>query len=430
MMHNSVDVLVTGAEERQGLAVVRSLGAHGVTVCAAGARAPNMGFLSRYTQARCLYPSPLTDKIAFCREILRAVQKYNIAVVMPVVESTVIALDEHRDLFTPHTRLALPPAQALEYALDKQKTYQLAESLGIAIPRTCYPASRAEAMDFAQQAGFPLIAKPRAYGSYGKSGAAFDFKVLYLRDMQALKAAISKFERLGAFPMLQQYCPGISVPQNTLCASGQIIGICQHRRGRDYPLSGGVASVVISEPVDPQLRAWTEKLLEALQWDGVAQVEYRLDRRTGRKTLFEINGRLWAPVSAAIQWGLNFPHALYRYVRFGEAAPMPADYPLEKHCRYLRGDLIALEGYILGVNDHSVTQLPGKLKTAWDIVKDFRPAVQSDVWSWRDPLPSCYEYIKLAGRYTLGSAYRLSRHAAHRLLQRKKSAATREKLSN
>lgn len=415
----SIDVLVTGADERQGLAVIRALGSQGLKVCAAGLQKRNLGSLSRYAVAYCQYPPPLTDKKRFAEKILQAVKIYNIPVVIPVVESTVIALDEYRELFTSYTQLAIPSSDCLEFALDKKKTYQLAESLGIAIPKTCSPATIAEATDFVKQTGFPIILKPRAIGSYSKVKGSFDFKIRYINNVVVFDKAMIEFEQLGAFPILQEYCPGIGVPQSTLCAKGKIIGIYQHRRGRDYPLTGGVASVVISEKLDPKLLEWTEKLLGAMKWDGIAQVEYRVDSQTGRKVLFEINGRIWAPVSAAIKWGLNYPHALFRYVKDDIREPMPSSYPLERRARYLRGDLVALEGHLLGKTSDSVTPLPGKGQVFWDIIKDFRPGVVSDVGDWSDPLPSLYEYLTLFGQYGIRAVYYPVRFIVKRMLRKK-----------
>ena len=41
-----MDVLVTGADQRQGLAVIRSLGRRGVSVLAAGVHSKSIGFYS------------------------------------------------------------------------------------------------------------------------------------------------------------------------------------------------------------------------------------------------------------------------------------------------------------------------------------------------------------------------------------------------
>src|SRR3990172_874092 len=104
-----MEVLVTGADQRQGLAVIRALGSKGLKIFAAGLEPNSLGFFSRYTKGFCQYPSPLTDKKGCVATILKAVREYHIPFVFPAVESTVIALDEFRDEFEGLTRLALPP---------------------------------------------------------------------------------------------------------------------------------------------------------------------------------------------------------------------------------------------------------------------------------------------------------------------------------
>ena len=60
-----MDVLVTGAEERQGLAVIRALGSYGLSVCATGLKKDSLGFYSRYAKETIQYPSPISQKSEF-----------------------------------------------------------------------------------------------------------------------------------------------------------------------------------------------------------------------------------------------------------------------------------------------------------------------------------------------------------------------------
>jgi predicted ATP-grasp superfamily ATP-dependent carboligase len=396
-----LDVLVTGADERHGLAVIRALGSSGLAIFAAGVDARRLGFHSRYVRGSCCYPSLTVeepDVRGFLSVIRDAVTRHRIPWIFPVTESTVVALDRARDEFEGLTRIALPASEALRVALDKQSTHELATSLGIPVPRSCLPRSPAEALSFAREVGYPVVMKPRGPAE-GRLTGGFGFKVRYAKCADDLHAALRPFDARGEFPMLQEYCSGIGVAQSGLVANGEIRGLYQHRRAREYPLTGGVASVVVSEPMDPQNRAWTAKLLGALRWNGAAQVEYRVDRTTGRSVLIEVNGRWWAPLSAANKLGLNFPYALYRYLENGDRPSLPSDYPVGVRTRYLRGDLIAFEQYLGGSTVDFLEPLPGKAAIVWAMLKDFSPRVKSDVGDWADPLPGLRELASLLRIY-------------------------------
>ncbi len=394
-----IDVLVTGADQRQGLAVIRALGCKGLRIFAAGLESNSIGFFSRYTHGFCKYPSPSTDKRDFIYTILKVVKKHHIPFVFPVVESTVIALDEFRSEFKDLTQLALPPRESLHLALDKKKTLALARELSIPAPESYFASSLNEALAFAERVGYPVVVKPRAMLSFKKVRGNFKFKVIYVRDSEELKKLLQPCVHEGIYPILQEYCPGIKVNQGLLYVGSQCLGLYQYKGIREYPLTGGVTSLHMSVPIDPELQGWTLSLLEAMKWDGVAMVEYKVNESSGRKVLMEVNGRFWAPQSAASKLGLNFPYALFQYMKDGVKEQMAGDYPLGKRNRYLRGDLSALVDHWQGRSPDYMINLPGKGRILWDFLKDFQAGVQGDVLDLKDPSPGLHELLLLLKQY-------------------------------
>jgi predicted ATP-grasp superfamily ATP-dependent carboligase len=405
-----MDVLVTGADQRQGLAAIRALGSRRLRVFAAGLESHSLGFFSRYTAGFCQYPSPYTDKEGFIATILQVVKTYQIPVVIPVVESTVITLDEFRGEFEGITQLALPSSESLLLALDKKETLDLAQNLCIPIPKSCFADSMEEALSFADDIGYPIVMKPRAQASFSKVRGNFPFKVTYARNRQDCIEQLHPYSREGIYPILQQYCPGVKVNQGLFYAGNELLGLYQYKGVREYPLSGGVTSLHLSVPIESELREWTLRLIKAMAWEGVAMVEYKVNEVTGQKVLMEVNGRFWAPLSAANKLGLNFPYALYRYVKDGVKERLPEDYPLGIRNRYLRGDLVALMKHWLGHSQNYLAPMPGKGRALWDFLRDFRPGVQGDVWDWRDRYPGLRELGSLPT-----SGIRQMRARKHRL---------------
>jgi len=190
-----MDVLVTGADQRQGLAVIRALGRKGLEIFATGQERNSVGFFSRYTKELCQYPSPFADKNGFVDTILQVVKKHRIPVVFPTVESTVIALDEFREEFEGLTRLAIAPREPLHIALDKKQTLTLAKELGVPIPRTCFANSLEEALAFAEGIGYPVVMKIASPDIIHKSDAG-GVKVGVKNDDE-LRAAVDRMTRVA-----------------------------------------------------------------------------------------------------------------------------------------------------------------------------------------------------------------------------------------
>ncbi|MGH9601248.1 MAG: ATP-grasp domain-containing protein [Terriglobales bacterium] len=393
-----IDALVTGAETRQGLAVIRGLGWKGVSVCAAGAEADSMGFYSRYATARCHYPSAMEDKRGFVDAILAAVREHRIRVVLPAVESTVIALDEFREEVESVCRVALAPRPALHAALDKKETLALAARVGIPIPRSFYPADMKEAEDFAKSVGYPVVMKPRAMASFGKGGGP-KFKVAYAHDRAELARQLDTLCPGGLYPILQEYCPGVRTCMGVFFVEGEMLGIYQYKGIRELPLTGGVTTLHVSVPIDPDLRKWTQSLVTAMGYSGVANSEFRVDEATGRKVLMEINPRFYGPQSGSNLLGLNFPYAAYRYTLEGHKEPMPVEYPIGVRNRYLRGDVSALWQLWQREAVDYLAPLPGRGRALLDVLSGFSPSVQSDVMDWGDPWPGVREGLALIRQY-------------------------------
>jgi protein-tyrosine-phosphatase len=79
-------------------------------------------------------------------------------------------------------------------------------------------------------------------------------------------------------------------------------------------------------------------MLEHLQWNGVAMIEYRKNLATGEFTLMEINGRFWGSLPLAVSAGVDFPYQLYRLLVHNETPPT-APYRIGLFQRNLHKDL-------------------------------------------------------------------------------------------
>src|SRR5256885_10762238 len=157
-------VLVLGADQHQGLAVIRGLGMAGIPVVACGTSPRSIGFYSRYATETWRYAPPSEDRKRFLDDVAGILSRSRPGLVIPAVESTLVVLNEARELVEGYATLAAPAPEVLEYAIDKGRTLRLAERLGVPVPRTVRGETVGEILAKAGALRFPVVIKPRGHG--------------------------------------------------------------------------------------------------------------------------------------------------------------------------------------------------------------------------------------------------------------------------
>src|SRR5690606_31194986 len=115
-----------------------------------------------------------------------------------------------------------------------------------------------------------------------------------------------------------------------LCKDGEIVAHMAYRNLRGYTKGSG--SGVLRETVDvAEFLPEARKLLRAVKWDGVCEIDYRW---TGEPDdapyLIEVNARFWAGLYQSLASGVDFPWLLFQLAAFGECeTPDPAEIGLK-----------------------------------------------------------------------------------------------------
>jgi predicted ATP-grasp superfamily ATP-dependent carboligase len=389
-----MDVLVTGADQRQGLAVIRSLGRRGVSVVAAGPDPNSLGFSSRYAAAQWVYPSPFEQPGAFVESICEAARRFQVRLVMPVVESTVAVLNEHRDMIESVAPLAMASREAVSLALDKRSQYLLAQQHEIPIPKTMVPISMQEVDARIAGLHFPVVVKPNQK-PHGTSASSGDFKVTFVADEDALRKLLAIYFRHLVVPIVQEFYVGHGIGFGVLMHRGQPLACYQYHRGREFMPTGGVPVRYESMPIWPNVQDYSVRFLRAMGWEGVAQVEWKAMPGTRDVVLMEVNGRFWASLPGSLHAGMEFPFWLYQS-QLGEPVHYDRPYRQKVASRYLQADLKRLELVLRHDFPISSVPLPSKWRECMDFVLDgFRWRVKGDIWSWDDWSPGLQEAWKI-----------------------------------
>jgi predicted ATP-grasp superfamily ATP-dependent carboligase len=309
-------VLVTDCWTNKALSVVRSLGLAGLEVHAAAHKRTGAALYSRFVAKRIVVSGP--------EDLLRRIRDGRYDCVMPLEEPTARLLQTAGDVAA--TVAALAPVESLDVAADKLATWRLADELGVPVPRSA--ATVAEALE---QLTFPMIVKPlRSSGSRGVVRVA--------NETELVTGERSVASRFGA-TFVQEALPaaGAGLGVGLIAERGRVLNAYAYRRLREFPVSGGPST--LRETIEaPELIRHSERLMQRLDWTGVAMVEFKTDVRDGVARLLEINPRFWGSLELAAVAGLNFPRMLYRLTK-GEPVER-VDALIGVRCRWLiPGDL-------------------------------------------------------------------------------------------
>jgi protein-tyrosine-phosphatase/predicted ATP-grasp superfamily ATP-dependent carboligase len=369
-------VLILGASPRISVPVARSLQRHGIPVDIASFQAEESDIRSRAVRQFHRLPARRQNPEAFTAALLALVRDKQFDLILPAGDPPLSALaDLYDQLGSAH--VGCPPPRVVERVLNKSLTLETAQRCGIRVPFTCTIATSAELESIAQHLRFPVVAKPE------KKGAAA-FRTFYFNTLPDLSSALKN--RDWGRVLLQEYCPGVGVGVELLIHQGECVAKFQHRRLREAPATGGVAVLAISEDPDPELLRSSIALLRALEWEGVAMVEFRVERNTGTSNLMEVNGRLWGSVSLPIMAGVDFP-LYYWQLLHGEQPLVPDRYAAGMRWRWSPGCLERIQSVVYQPPGGGGSRPRPRLLELLPIPAEFSLFTREALWSWSDPFP-------------------------------------------
>jgi D-aspartate ligase len=295
----------------QGLGIVRSLGRRGVPVCVIDDER-SISRHSRYT-THAVRVDSLRDQDRSVDLILDVCSRLHLEgwVLYPTRDETVAAISRHRDRLGARFRVPTPGWESIKWAWDKRNTYRLAQQLRIPIPRTWYPKDLADLREV--EAEPPYAIKPAIKESFLYATKAKGWKARTRSELEELFQRAASVVGPGGV-MVQEFIPGTGSQQFACCVffkGGQAIGRMVVRRLRQHPLEFGRASTFVETTDLPLLERLTERLLRAVDYYGLAELEYKLDRRDGEYKLLDFNARTWGYHSLGGRAGVDFPYLLF-----------------------------------------------------------------------------------------------------------------------
>lgn len=377
-------VLILGFMPRIILPIARSLQRHGIPVDVASFRPAPRIRSSAICESRNV-PRPDLDRIEFVKQLRGFVEERGHDMLIPADDWMLTAVVEHYDDFADLLQIGCPPPAITRLVLDKSATLEIAQRCGIEVPRTVRIGNSSQLHDLVGSLPFPWVIKPAQ-----RETRIEEMKSCGLRTAEEVA---TKFPRGRTFtpPMLvQEYRAGAGVGVEMLLHDGQCMTIFQHRRLKEFPYTGGASVTAVAEEPNPSLIKSSVALLQALQWQGVAMVEYKVSAE-GRAVLMEVNGRYWGTIALPISAGIDFP--LYQWqLAHGERPEIPKAYAVGTKWRWSIGYLHRLYDLLdLGRRSTNARAVLGA--DVRELLEDFSPSIPDATLKLSDPMPSVVELL-------------------------------------
>ena len=385
-------VIVTDGNERATLAVTRSLGRRGVPVYV-GAESPrSLAGTSRYCAGSFQYPSPWDRPDEYVSCILEQARLHDIELVYPMTDLAVELLGHFNELAIPPFHVPIPSLRQYHALSDKFRLLQWAQQHHIPIPPTFFISDDRIGDIISSIPQWPVVVKPGR--SLLKIGNYFKrTKVQYANNPIELRRMYLECEELRCPFLVQSRVVGEGQGIFGLFIRGEARALFAHRRIRERPPSGGVSVLRESIALPAPTTRYALQIAEAAAWDGVAMMEFKVDRDLGTPFLMEVNGRFWGSLQLAVDAGVDFPWLLYQLSTTGSIGEMVSPYRIGVRSRWFIGDCDHL--LLRWWKSERELALPPGSPSRWMTLLNFvnvlDPNTKAEVFRPSDPKPGLHE---------------------------------------
>jgi D-aspartate ligase len=276
-----------------GVGAIRTLGRLGVPVYAITEDRFTPAAVSRYLTGRFVWPTTgLEDPdllVSGLRKIGRRLGQRSVAV--PADDESAVLLAEHAAELSEYFLLpSVPPGLPRKLA-DKQSLHELCLAHDVPTPDSAVPSDAAELAAFAAQATFPLVAKNAKVWTRRRAPAVPSTTVLHSAgELLALAHG-------GQVPsvILQEYIPAEDAEDwivHLYCdASSRPLMLATGVKVRSWPPHAG-ATACAYVVANPGLAELARRFCLQIGFRGIADMDWRLDRRDGQYKLVDFNPRM------------------------------------------------------------------------------------------------------------------------------------------
>jgi D-aspartate ligase len=359
------------------LAIMRTLGPHGIPLYGVDGDPAAPAFASRYCRERFIIkfdeerPKPYLDGLlAIGRRLGRR------AILIATSDETTQFLADHADELRGAFMFQDNSSELVRRLASKREMFDLATKHGVPTPRTVFPRRIEDVMEYAEHGAFPVMLK----GIYGNR--------LVVRTLKKMVLVHSPEELLREYRemedpeapnlMLQEYIPGGDDQVYIFNGyfneqSDCLLGFTGYKV-RQFPVHIGCASLGECRWIE-EVASTTTRFMKAIGYKGILDIGYRLDPRDGVYKVLDINPRVGQAFRLFVARN-DYDVVKALYLDF--TGQRPPEAVRREGRRWLIEDFDLISSY------HYYRE--GTLKPS-DWLRSFRGVEESAWFSWRDPYP-------------------------------------------
>lgn len=388
-----------------GVGVIRSLGRLGVPVYAVTESRATPAALSRYLRGRVVWPTTGLEQpdqlvaglLAVGRDLMRRSERAghaDRAIALPTDDEAALLLGEHGGelgecFVIPAVAPGLPRSLA-----NKDTLAELCAMHRIPSPTSILPESVEQMVESSAKIGYPVIVKnARPWQRLIRPGVGSSTVVA---DEAALRELTRDWVEMPSV-LVQELVPGGDGADwvvNAYCDSDSRSAVCfTGVKVRCWPPQGGVGSLLYSKPNDA-IAEMTAELCRKVGYQGVADLDWRLDGATGTFKLLDFNPRLGAQAQLfRNEHGVDVARALHLDLTGRPVPRSPQRYDRGLRVEHL--DVPALVSAWHSGQPRSSVRIPrGRTALAWLAPADPMPALAAAGLSARPALAMATRALK------------------------------------
>jgi len=370
------------------LAVVRSLGRRKIPVVLVTTNHLDGVISSRYCKAVEICPYFHESEEALLRFMQNLSKKYpGKKVLLPTVDEASYFTGKYYDQLSEEFLIPAPNWAAVSQINNKRFQYEVAESLGIPIPETYFPATIEDVVSLSKKVdNFPYVIKPNV---------SFEWKLKSVRSGARGKKGISVTNARELVEQAQKvFVPGqeFMVQEVIGGRDERLVSFLGYFTESHEPDSYFIRKKMRQCPIDFGYCTLTESchdttvlsqsvaLLQEMKYHGIAGVEWKLDPATKTYKLIEINGRPVNTTGCAMASGVDLPAIAY-FDKIGEPLASVIDWEDGQKWAWLSQDFWAARQLMA----EGKLTFGGWLRSVKDIKSD-------GIFAWDDLQPSTRYY--------------------------------------